>query len=85
MNEGKVMEQLRNHSYEQLTIENVQDGRVLVLYTGGTIGMVRNENGGTFKSPLCSTLFKIKVPRGLLVYSSDWLFLIVLANRKLSL
>lgn len=26
--------------------ENKPEGRVLVLYTGGTIGMMRNEQGG---------------------------------------
>jgi len=26
--------------------ENKPEGRVLVLYTGGTIGMTRNEEGG---------------------------------------
>ncbi|KZC06227.1 L-asparaginase, partial [Dufourea novaeangliae] len=39
------MEQLRNHSSGRLAIESVRDGRVLVLYTGGTIGMIRNKNG----------------------------------------
>ncbi|XP_076666145.1 L-asparaginase 1 [Andrena cerasifolii] len=45
-NGGKPsMDQLRNHSSGRLASESVGDGRVLVLYTGGTIGMLRNENG----------------------------------------
>ncbi|XP_076751974.1 L-asparaginase 1 [Xylocopa sonorina] len=32
-------------SFHRMATENVPDGRVLVLYTGGTIGMIRNENG----------------------------------------
>lgn len=45
-NKGSEMEHLRNHSSGRLATESVRDGRVLVLYTGGTIGMIRNENGG---------------------------------------
>ncbi|XP_034176764.1 L-asparaginase isoform X1 [Osmia lignaria lignaria] len=44
-NKGSEMEHLRNHSSGRLATESVRDGRVLVLYTGGTIGMIRNENG----------------------------------------
>lgn len=40
------MEHLRNNSTGRLATETVRDGRVLVLYTGGTIGMIRNESGG---------------------------------------
>lgn len=43
---SRALEELRNHSNGRLSTESVRDGRVLVLYTGGTIGMVRNENGG---------------------------------------
>lgn len=30
-------------------LTNKPEGRVLVLYTGGTIGMVRNEQGGKYQ------------------------------------
>lgn len=40
------MEHLRNNSSGSLAIESVRESRVLVLYTGGTIGMIRNEDGG---------------------------------------
>lgn len=40
------MELLRNNSSGSLAIESVRESRVLVLYTGGTIGMIRNEDGG---------------------------------------
>lgn len=30
-------------------LTNKPEGRVLVLYTGGTIGMMRNEQGGGYK------------------------------------
>lgn len=40
------MEHLRNNSSASLITESVRESRVLVLYTGGTIGMIRNENGG---------------------------------------
>ncbi|XP_076283370.1 L-asparaginase 1 [Lasioglossum baleicum] len=36
---------LRNHSSDHLGTESVPDGRVLVIYTGGTIGMTRNDVG----------------------------------------
>ena len=50
-NGGKrSMDHLRNHSSGRLASESVGDGRILVLYTGGTIGMVRNENGGNTRS-----------------------------------
>ncbi|XP_043526263.1 L-asparaginase [Frieseomelitta varia] len=39
------MEHLRNNSSGSLITESVRESRVLVLYTGGTIGMIRNENG----------------------------------------
>ncbi|XP_050487481.1 L-asparaginase-like isoform X3 [Bombus huntii] len=39
------MEHLRNNSSGSLAIESVRESRVLVLYTGGTIGMIRNEDG----------------------------------------
>lgn len=42
----KRMEHLRNNSSGSLAIESVRESRVLVLYTGGTIGMIRNEDGG---------------------------------------
>lgn len=35
----------RKNSTGKFSQETVPEGRVLVLYTGGTIGMVRNENG----------------------------------------
>ena len=39
--------QNRNSSTGKFSDEiNNPEGRVLVLYTGGTIGMVRNETGG---------------------------------------
>ncbi|XP_003705214.2 L-asparaginase 1 isoform X1 [Megachile rotundata] len=44
-NSRSDMEHLRNHSSGRLASESIRDGRVLVLYTGGTIGMIRNENG----------------------------------------
>lgn len=37
----------RNLSEQGFFEESKPEGRVLVLYTGGTIGMVRNKNGGT--------------------------------------
>lgn len=36
----------RNGSSGTITAEIKPEGRVLVLYTGGTIGMVRNDKGG---------------------------------------
>ncbi|OAD56837.1 L-asparaginase [Eufriesea mexicana] len=36
---------LRNNSSGRLDTENVTDSHVLVLYTGGTIGMIRNRDG----------------------------------------
>lgn len=36
----------RNLSEQEFFEESKPEGRVLVLYTGGTIGMVRNKNGG---------------------------------------
>ncbi|KAG7200195.1 hypothetical protein KM043_000627 [Ampulex compressa] len=40
-----ALDRLFNGTSGFLTNENKPEGRVLVLYTGGTIGMVRNENG----------------------------------------
>ena len=33
---------------------NQPEGKVLVLYTGGTIGMVRNESGGCYFFHICN-------------------------------
>ncbi|XP_053984145.1 L-asparaginase 1 [Hylaeus volcanicus] len=44
-NGGGGMELTKNHSSDHLASESGKDGRVLVLYTGGTIGMIRNEHG----------------------------------------
>lgn len=44
-NSRNKMEHLSNHSSGRLASESIRDGRVLVLYTGGTIGMMRDENG----------------------------------------
>lgn len=43
---ARGMEDLRNNSTGRLDTENITDSHVLVLYTGGTIGMIRNEDGG---------------------------------------
>lgn len=36
----------RNSFSAKLFYQNNAERRVLMLYTGGTIGMIRNENGG---------------------------------------
>lgn len=61
--EGTNMEHLRNNSSGSLITESVRESRVLVLYTGGTIGMIRNENGGN------ALLFLLYVELGL---EQDW-------------
>lgn len=38
----------RNVSSGLFSQESKPEGRVLVLYTGGTIGMVRNKDGGIY-------------------------------------
>ncbi|XP_076656794.1 L-asparaginase 1 [Halictus rubicundus] len=45
INGGRNMRHLRNHSSDNLTTGSVPESRILVLYTGGTIGMVRNDDG----------------------------------------
>ncbi|XP_078035975.1 L-asparaginase isoform X2 [Augochlora pura] len=45
INSDSDIKQLKKHTPGHLTSENVPDGRVLVLYTGGTIGMIRNDDG----------------------------------------
>ena len=44
-NKESEMEHLRNHSLATKSVRDVLESHVLVLYTGGTIGMIRNENG----------------------------------------
>lgn len=46
----------RNESFENMG--NKTEARVLVLYTGGTIGMIRNEKNGEFTKSLIRA-FKI--------------------------
>lgn len=36
----------RENSYENVILDESNESRVRVIYTGGTIGMVRNENNG---------------------------------------
>ncbi|XP_076637888.1 L-asparaginase isoform X1 [Colletes latitarsis] len=44
-NGGITIEERRKNSFDRLVSDSDRDGRVLLIYTGGTIGMVRNENG----------------------------------------
>ncbi|XP_029055765.1 L-asparaginase isoform X2 [Osmia bicornis bicornis] len=44
-NKESEMEHLRNDSLATKSVRDVLESHVLVLYTGGTIGMIRNENG----------------------------------------
>jgi L-asparaginase/Glu-tRNA(Gln) amidotransferase subunit D len=46
-NEHQSLHMKRNLSYGNLG--NTTEARVLVLYTGGTIGMLRNDKNGKFK------------------------------------
>lgn len=56
------MDHLRNNICNScITTENVRESHVLVLYTGGTIGMIRNENGGNIIIIIFSFLYKIKI------------------------
>lgn len=44
-NDGRNMESIKR----SVTVNsNEPEGRVLVLYTGGTIGMMRNEHGSNY-------------------------------------
>lgn len=45
---GRNMESIRRSVTNSMANGNEPEGRVLVLYTGGTIGMIRNEQGGTY-------------------------------------
>ncbi|KAG6800991.1 L-asparaginase isoform X1 [Apis mellifera caucasica] len=46
------MDHLRNNICNScITTENIRESHVLVLYTGGTIGMIRNENGVLVPKP----------------------------------
>ncbi|XP_033323829.2 L-asparaginase isoform X1 [Megalopta genalis] len=45
VNSESDIRQLEKHTSGHLAPEGVLDGRVLVLYTGGTIGMIRNDDG----------------------------------------
>lgn len=45
-NEKISFAQKRNASTGKFDELNQPEGRVLVLYTGGTIGMIRNKTGG---------------------------------------
>ncbi|XP_076166065.1 L-asparaginase isoform X2 [Ptiloglossa arizonensis] len=42
-NEDENLEQATNYNFDNLATENIRDAHVLILYTGGTIGMIRNE------------------------------------------
>lgn len=42
----KLIRQSSNGSVGHTTGDRKPEGRVLVIYTGGTIGMIRNEQGG---------------------------------------
>jgi len=47
-NNGKNIKNIRRNITGRMNNGNQQEGRVLVLYTGGTIGMMRNEQGGDY-------------------------------------
>lgn len=42
-------ENMENAKRSIIGLTNKPEGHVLVLYTGGTIGMVRNEQGGKYQ------------------------------------
>lgn len=48
-----------NQSFEKVKLNENPEGHVLVLYTGGTIGMIRNQNGGEFKKHFSTDNLKI--------------------------
>lgn len=45
---GRNMESIKRSVTGGVANGNEPEGRVLVLYTGGTIGMMRNEQGGNY-------------------------------------
>lgn len=57
------------------SVENHLESRVLVLYTGGTIGMVRNEAGGNV----------FRISKHHLMRQARWAYLGVIDNRSTSL
>lgn len=42
----KINQKSRNGHLNHINGEHKPEGRVLVIYTGGTIGMIRNAQGG---------------------------------------
>lgn len=46
--DSRNMKSIRKNVISGMANSNEPEGRVLVLYTGGTIGMVRNEQGGNY-------------------------------------
>lgn len=46
-NDGRNVERIKRSAGGMIN-SNEPEGRVLVLYTGGTIGMMRNEQGGNY-------------------------------------
>ena len=47
-NNGRNIKSIRRNVNGRMANGNEQEGHVLVLYTGGTIGMMRNEQGGDY-------------------------------------
>lgn len=47
-NNTENIESIRRNVTGSMANGNEQEGHVLVLYTGGTIGMMRNEQGGNY-------------------------------------